>query len=452
MKFGHFATTCLAATLIVAPVQRAAADNALVGGIVGGIIGGAIVNEANKNRQKTTTRSTASTQTNAQREANREVQVALNYFGYNVGTPDGALGPRSRAAITEYQVMLGFPGTGQLNDFERDLLVSSYYRAQAGGAITAQMIATNPRGVKGLLIAWRDERLGVTPPAQAGVMAAAPAAPAVPAMPFAQAMAPAPAAPALPSFMGQQGVTQVSLASHCSKVSLVTNTNGGFVTQVTMTDPAFALSEQFCLARTYAIAQSEELMAKVAGFTPAQIAEQCGGFVPVLKDHVAALSIKGRDEVLQGVSGFVLASGMAPAQLAGTAKTCLGVGYVTDNMDVAMGSALILATLGEKPYAELLGHHLSQGFGASRRPDLALPWFETSLGIMGEPVVQVFAPGMSDRAGLVRMAAYAVAGQPLPGGSAAPAPQSAPVPAAAQGTTPGRMPSFNIPLLGTKSP
>lgn len=457
MKFTRFATTCLAATLVVAPVQRAAADNALVGGIVGGIIGGAIVNEANKNRQKTTTRS-SSGQTSAQREANREVQVALNYFGFPVGTPDGALGPRSRAAITEYQVMLGFPGTGQLNEFERDLLVSSYYRAQAGGATTAQMIATNPRGVKGLLVAWRDERLGVTPPAQPGVMAAAPApaAPAAPVVPFAQAVAPAaPAAPALPSFMGQAGVVQASLASHCSKVSLVTNTNGGFVTQVTMQDPSFALSEQLCLARTYAIAQSEEMMAKVAGFTPAQIAEQCAGFGPVLKDHVAAVSLKPRDEVLQGVSGFVLGSGMAPAQLAGTAKICLGVGYVTDNMDVAMGSALILAALGEKPYAELPGHHLAQGIGATQRPDLALAWFDMSIGTSGDPVVQVFAPGMSDRAGLIRMAAYAVAGVPLPGGSAAPAPVEAPVPAAAQGEggqTPGRMPSFNIPFLSSKSP
>lgn len=459
MKFARFATTCLAATLVVVPVQRAAADNALVGGIVGGIIGGAIVNEANKNRNKSTTRS-SSGQTSAQREANREVQVALNYFGYPVGTPDGALGPRSRAAITEYQVTLGFPGTGQLNDFERDLLVSSYYRAQAGGATTAQMIATNPRGVKGLLIAWRDERLGVTPPAQPGVMAAAPA-PAAPAMPFAQAVVPAaPAvAPGLPSFMGQAAAaTQVSLASHCSKVSLVTNTNGGFVTQVTMQDPAFALSEQFCLARTYAITQSEELMAKVAGFTPAQIAEQCGGFGPAMADHVAAVSVTGRDAVLQGVSGFVLGSGMAPAQLAGTAKICLGVGYVTDNMDVAVGSALILTTLGERPYAELLGHHLAQGIGTSARPDLALQWFDMSIGTSGDPVVQVFAPGMSDRAGLIRMAAYAVAGQPLPGGSAAPAPAATPVPAMApaapapQATTPGRMPSFNLPFLGSKSP
>lgn len=424
----RIATTCLAATLVVVPVQRAAADNALVGGIVGGIIGGVIVNEANKDRQpKTTTRSTASGQTSAQREANREVQVALNYFGFPVGTPDGALGPRSRAAISEYQVTMGFPGTGQLNEFERDLLVSSYYRAQAGGATTAQMIATNPRGAKGVLIGWRDERLGVGQ-GQGTVMAATPA----PVVPFAEAAAPA--APAMPSFLGQGKGGLVSLASHCNKVSLVTNTNGGFVTQASMTDPLFALSEQFCLARTYAIAQSEDLIAKVPGFTPAQIAEQCAGLGPVLRDHVAAISLQGRDEVLQGVQGFVLGSGMSPAQLSGTAKICLGVGYMTDNMDVAMGSALILAVLGERTYAELPGHHLAQGIGAAQRPDLALSWFETGLGAPGDAVTTVFAPGMPDRNGLIRAAAHAAAGKPLPEGTGAPVPAT--------------LPSFAIPQAG----
>ena len=40
-------------------------------------------------------------------------------------------------------------------------------------------------------------------------------------------------------------------------------------------------------------------------------------------------------------------------------KICLGVGYTTDAMDVAVASALILTALGEKGYGELRGHHLS---------------------------------------------------------------------------------------------
>lgn len=482
MTLKRIASTTLALSLAIVPAGRAMADgDALVGGIVGGIIGGVIVNEANKNRAKRTTTTTRSSsgQSSAQREANREVQVALNYFGFPVGTPDGAIGPRSRAAIAEYQITMGWPGTGQLNDFERDILVSSYYRAQAGGASTASLIASNPQGVKGVLIAWKNERLGIgAPAAPAGTLAAgavttagtvgvaaAVAPEAAPALPSFTAPAPAPepvpepaAAPALPSFMGQAQVQQVSLASHCSKVSLVTNSNGGFVTQVTMTDPAFALSEQFCLARTYGMAQGEELLAKVQGYTPAQVAEQCLAFEPVLADYVQSVSLKPRDEVLAAVSQFAVTTGMQPAQLAGTAKTCLGVGYKTDNSNLAIGSALLLAAVGEKAYGELIGHHLVSGIGTSPRPDLALAWFEGALGDSDSGVTQVFAPGMTDRTGLIRMAAYAVAGQPLPGGAVpqfAPAAEPtaleiAPAPAE-QGL---KVPSINLPFIGgaTKSP
>jgi hypothetical protein len=39
------------------------------------------------------------------------------------------------------------------------------------------------------------------------------------------------------------------------------STNGGFVTLATLSDPAFALKEQFCLARTYAIEDDKRLAA-----------------------------------------------------------------------------------------------------------------------------------------------------------------------------------------------
>jgi peptidoglycan hydrolase-like protein with peptidoglycan-binding domain len=451
MIFKSISTSLIATALIITPLESQAGDG-LVGGIIGGIIGGAIVNGANSNRRVTTQRrtTTRSTVSSSQRAQNREVQVALNYFGFPVGTPDGSIGPRSRGAISQYQAHLGYAPTGNLNGWEKDFLIQSYYRAQAGGPLTAQQVARDPRGTMGLLITYRDEKLGITPPA--GEMAAAPeAAPAAPqtaagssAVAAAVPQFGAPAAPAaLPSFLGQ-GATKVSLASQCNKVSLLTNSNGGFVTQANMTDPAFTLSEQFCLARTYAIAQGEELASKVAGFTPQQIAQQCEGFGPVLKDQVAAISLRSREEVLQGVSSFVLASGMAPAQLAGTAKICLGVGYVTDNMDVAIGSALILVAVGETAYAELPGHHLAAGIGAAQRADLALPWFEQSFAAGTDGTLQVFAPGMSDRTALIRQAAYTVAGRPMPGVAA----PGMPVPASA-------LPSFALPgatAAGTSNP
>lgn len=439
----RIATSCVAASLALGQAAPAMADgDAVVGGIIGGIIGGVIVNEANKSRA---TRTTTSKKTYAarpsvsaaQREQNREVQTALNYFGYPAGTPDGALGPRSRSAIAQYQATLGYPATGQLTDYERSMLVGSYHRAIAGGAATQQQIATNPMGARGLLLAWRDEAAGLPPQGQMAV-APAPAAPAAPAegtvMAFAPAepvpAPPADAAPALPSFMGGDTL-QASLASHCNKVSLMTSTNGGFTTVAGMTDPNTVLNEQFCLARTYAIAQGEEMAARISGFTPQQIAEQCGSFGPAMKEHLTALSLKPAEAVLAGVQGFALSTGMAPAQLEGTAKVCLSVGYRTDDMDVALASALLLATLGEGAYGELMGHHLAQGFGAAQRPDLALVWYDIGLDALAQGGTAVFVPGQPERAELIRKAAYAL------GGKADQASLPAPVPAA--------LPSFAVP-------
>ena len=410
------ATGCVAASLSLTPASPVMADgDAIVGGIIGGIIGGAIVNESNKKRaqpQRTTT-STKRTYSkprisSAQRAENREVQVALNYFGYPVGSPDGILGRKSRSAISQYQATLGYPSTGQLTEFEKELLVSSYHRAVAGGALTAQQAAANPMGVRGLLLGWRDERAGVTPQ---GEMATLPTTTAPTTLPvIEQQPDEGTTATGLPSFLGGDTM-QASLASHCNKVSLMTSTNGGFTTAASMTDPMLALNEQFCLARTYAIAQGEDMAARIQGFTPAQIADQCAGFGPAMKEHVAAISLKPADAVLSDVQGFAISTGMAPAQLVGTAKICLSVGYRTDNMDVAIGSALLLATLGEGVYGEMMGHHLAQGIGAAQRPDLALGWFEIGLQALEQGGTAIVAPGQPERSELIRKAAFTIGGK-----------------------------------------
>lgn len=424
----HIVMTCIAATLALTPAGRVAADGGdIVGGIIGGIIGGAIVNEGNRARaqqnRRTTVRRTVPRVSSAQRQQNREVQTSLNYFGFPAGAPDGVFGRRTRAAASNYQAFMGYPPTGQLTEYERQFLVGSYHRAISGGVTTTQQIASNPNGPRGLLHIYRDEAAGITTataPVQGGkvlpnadpegsedgvlALKVDPEGDADAADDSATTFA------ALPNFLAGDNA-QVSLASHCNQVSLLTNSNGGFVTEASMSDPSFALNEQFCLARTYAIAEGEQLASNVQGATSADIATQCEAFGPAMKDHVAALSLKPHTEVMQDVSGFILSTGMSPAQLSGTAKICLSVGYRTDNMDVALGSALLLTVLGEQAYGELMGHHLTQGFGTSTRPDLALAWYQVSFDALENGGTSVFAPGNPDRASLIRKAAYQMNGQ-----------------------------------------
>ncbi|MGR3660505.1 MAG: peptidoglycan-binding domain-containing protein [Paracoccaceae bacterium] len=391
----------LVAAMAFTPVTRAVASD-LGSALVGGIIGGVIVNEVNKNRRvRTVRRSSVSSYTRAQ---NREVQTSLNYFNFPAGFADGALGRNSRRAIANYQAYLGYPATGYLNPYERDFLVSSYHRAIAGGPATTQLISQQQEGTRGVLIAYRNLLSG-TPQAVAVAPAPTPA-PAIPAIQslVTEAAVSEDASTSMPSFMGQ--TASVSLASHCNTVSLLTNSNGGFVTEASMSDPSLVLNEQFCLARTYAIALGEDLASQVQGFSSAQIAKQCAAFGPVLKDYVAEISLKTQQEVLQNINGFVLNSGMSPPQLTGTAKICLSVGYRTDDMDVAIGSALVLVALGSPVYGELIGHHLTQGIGASARPDLGLSWYRSSLDALANGATPVFAPGQPERTALIRKAAF----------------------------------------------
>ena len=90
----------------------------------------------------------------------------------------------------------------------------------------------------------------------------------------------------------------------------------------------------------------------------------------------------------------------------------MGVGYRTDNMDVAVGSALLLFTMGEGVYGELMGHHLNMGFGPAKRPEMAASWYQAGLQAVDSGAAAVFAPGQPERTELIRVAAQRMNGAP----------------------------------------
>ena len=381
--------TTMAAALLGAQVETASAD-AFVGGLVGGFLGATLGSQAQRPRS-----SGGGGVSSAARQLARDVQAALNHFYFDAGVPDGVLGRQSRAAISQYQAYMGFGVSGELAEFERQVLITAWQRSQLGGAQVIQVTQNHQDGLRGLLPTVRDELLGI------------------PARPVVEAAAPAPQAPAtgLPSFTAGAGAgTSVSLASHCNRVALVTSANGGFATPETMTDPVFALNEQFCLARGYAIAEGEAMVAQIAGATPGSIAQQCAGLEGVMQPHVAALAVQPRDTVVAGVTQFVLTSGMSTEDLTATGRICLSSGYLTDNMTVALGSALILVALGETSYGELPGHHLVQGIGTAQRRELGGDWLRSAVPAGMSTVQVMFQPGTPDRNRLIHAAVDGLGG------------------------------------------
>ncbi|MDB4559006.1 hypothetical protein N9Z87_02060 [Amylibacter sp.] len=220
--------------------------------------------------------------------------------------------------------------------------------------------------------------------------------------------------------MGQPEAS--SIANYCNKVSLKTSTSGGFVNINTMTDPKHALDEQFCLARIFAIAKSEELVLQVQGVTTAQMEAQCQRLVPAFSQQISAVSISSFDDVVRATGQQIVKSGAQPKQMAFSGSICLGIGYRTDNTELALASALILTSLGQQPYSELMGHQLANGFGTTQRYDLATQWYDNAVEAvkLGQPAV--FAQGQAGRMDLI---AAASKGMAAAGASGADAPSSA---------------------------
>jgi hypothetical protein len=267
----------------------------------------------------------------------------------------------------------------------------------------------------------------VVPPAAAPAPAAEPEpapAPPAPAVVEAAARAPEPAAgPAgLPSFL--PGATQASMDSYCNRVNLATSSNGGFVTVAAMSDPLQALGEQFCLARTYAIEQGESLAGTVQGFSMAEMEEQCDAFAPSMTGFQARLATQDPAEVRAGLQDFVVSTGAPAAQMSGSARICLGIGYRTDDPEVALAAAMVLVGLGEEAYGEMLGHHLMNGFATPKRPDRGVEWLGAASQALEAGASPLVANGSQAHAALLHQAVAE-----LSGGSPAPVLQDAAAPA-----------------------
>ncbi|MEL7106176.1 MAG: peptidoglycan-binding domain-containing protein [Pseudomonadota bacterium] len=438
----------LMGAVAVMPLSQAEADTGdFVAGAIVGIAGAAIVNDINRNNQRTrtTTVRRAAPSGIPRTERGAQTQTALNYFGYNAGPVDGQIGSGTRAAIERYQIAMGYPVNGRsFPDYQFENLMAAYYWAEGGGQSQTGLYGQQ------LLMAYKNQQqqqqpvVVVAPQPQPVVVPQPQAVPVVVAPQVVQPQvvqpqpapetiivaAPAEAPNALPNFLGTGEA--VSLAGHCNTISLQTNTNGGFTNASSVTDPNFALSEQFCLARTYAVETGQDLAGAVTGVSASQIEANCGAFGSLLSSQIASLTTKDRDAVVADVANFVVQSGQQPASLAGTAKICLGVGYRTDDMTVALGSALILTAVGEGAYGELMGHHLSQSFGVGKSAERAKPWYDMGI-TAAEAGDAVFAPGQPERTEVIRAA--------MNGGSA---PTTLPVlvPVADEGGT--ALPTFSV--------
>ncbi|MCB2136112.1 MAG: peptidoglycan-binding protein [Rhodobacteraceae bacterium] len=408
MTFAKLTIAAIAGSLAIAQPTPVRANSDLGKVIVGGAILCGLTNCLQGKKRTTGTVSRGN-------ETVRADQNALNYFGFPAGTADGVSGGKTRSAISSYQGYMGYPVTGQLNDWERGNLHSAYSRAQAGGgAVYSDVVAAE--GPRGLLKAFEAEGRGQRYQPYGGngnvygnanygnnngQGAYIPQVPSV--VPNNDLGGGVTASGGLPTF--GLAPTQKSMAQHCGSVDILTQANGRPMDANSIVDPGQALDEQFCGARGYAMSRSQQLAAGVQGATDQQLREQCEGLVPTMAEHTAGLATQDVSQQIAAATDYATKFGAPADQLRSIGEICLGVGYQTDNPDVVLASAMLLVGAGEHAYAEVFGHHLRNGFGTATDPQAAESWYNAGLSAVDAGAAPAFLPSQNaQRMAVIRAA------------------------------------------------
>lgn len=394
-------TASIIGALSLAPARPALADDlgkALAIGVIGAIIAGA-ANDQAKAKQKSAPRQSAPQRSPAEVQAAKDLQAALNHFGFDAGAVDGQPGRKTKSAVASYQGTLGHPQTGDITDVERQLLLDSMARERLNPAEAMQLAAANPFGRSGLPAEYRRQ---AAMPLVAPVPIVAPAAPA----PMVAPAAPAVDQAAMPSF-GLPTEPTRSVNGHCNQINVLTTTNGGFSTAEAMPDPTLAMNEQFCLARTFAIAEGQKTAAQV-GATQEQIATLCGQLKAKLEPKLAGLATEPPEAMIRSVRAEIDASGKSVQEMTVTGRICLSEAYRTDDPVAANAALVTLAAADQKPYAELVGHHLREGFAGAANTAAGKVWVKYALDAVAGGVAPAFLPGQAaERAAILNKALMA---------------------------------------------
>jgi peptidoglycan hydrolase-like protein with peptidoglycan-binding domain len=391
----------LSASLAMTPATSAGADDAakIIAGAAAIGLGIALYRSRTQNNQNVQsaaprpqpTAQPAPPTYNPQRERNREVQSALNAFDFNVGAVDGRIGPNTRAGISAYQAHMGFPVTGQLEQYQRDQLTLAHKRLQNGdGAGFPETL--RQEGNKGLLKAFADptyeDRLRT-------------AAQPVPAPKTADELVIRP--------IGKSNdFADVSMAYHCELVAGITQINQGITLASNIADPDQALGEQFCDARSYAMTQSQSLMTRL-DIPDDEIENQCVALAEALEPAIAEIGSGDLKQVAAEVQTLIdpVFGGDMPTAAA-YGSICLGIGYRRDEAHVALGGAALKLAGGELPFAEILGHHQRWGFGLAANRKTSDAWYKIALDAMERGAPAAFYPSKTPVRNNIIRAAIAV--------------------------------------------
>ncbi|MCY4306169.1 MAG: peptidoglycan-binding protein [Aestuariivita sp.] len=361
-----------------------------------------------------------------QRQQNKDIQQSLNAFNFPAGTIDGIIGRGTRSAIQQYQSYMGYNPSGQLTDFERDILVNSYRKLQRGDGYASYPNMMAQEGPRGLLKAEVNprypQRFGdlqpTTAPPQVATNYQQPAT-----QPNQYAVNTQPqiannnnqASPLLHNSEQQLspislpplepiGKTRTSVAEHCELVGLTAQTLSG-TTSTDMTSPDQVLNEKFCEARSYAISQGQFIASQVRA-SEQELAKGCNEITKHYQSIFPTVENGELEQVVASTKNTAIQVGLTDTQIANAyGQICLGMGYRQDNAEMAFASSLLLIAANERPYGELVGHHLRKGFGVKATPSRSVDWYVDSMTSLENGANPAFEPSTTvNRINVIRSA------------------------------------------------
>jgi peptidoglycan hydrolase-like protein with peptidoglycan-binding domain len=105
---------------------------------------------------------------NLTEEQIRQIQIVLNEKGFNIGRPDGRLGPRTIRALTAFQRRQGLQASGRLDSRTVAALGVSNVSGAQGGAQGAGQSSTTGQGGAGSQRAPAQQNQGARQPSTSG--------------------------------------------------------------------------------------------------------------------------------------------------------------------------------------------------------------------------------------------------------------------------------------------
>ena len=360
-----------------------------------------------------------------QRQQNREVQQSLNAFNFPAGAVDGIIGRGTRSAIQQYQSYMGYNPSGQLTDFERDTLVNSYKKLQRGDGYANYPNMMAHEGPRGLLKAEVNPQYPqtfgdlqpTTVPSQRTNYQQPTAQPnqytpntqpqiahtnnqTSPMLNHGvQQLSPIALPPLEPI-----GETRTSIAEHCELVGLTSQTLSG-TASTEITSPDQVLNEKFCEARSYAISQGQFIASQVRA-SEQELTEGCNEITRYYQSTFPTVESGELEKVVAATKNIAVQAGLMDTQVANAyGQICLGIGYRQDNAKMALASTLLLIASNERPYGELVGHHLRKGFGVKATPSRSVGWYVDAMASLENGANPAFEPSTTlNRINVIRSA------------------------------------------------